>query len=213
MQNKTPQLLSYQGFAAFWQLLELDRPRRLASAVVEHAVDALDLVDDAARDLLQDVPRERRTLGGHEVAREDGSERDGMVVRPAVAHDADASHIRERGEVLAEGLVDASSGDLFAIDGIGLLDDLDLLRRDEIVTLHDFLIMSVDAHTHLVEHAVRFECRRASARDTSPFGVPQLGIDGQFATELRLAAVHRDASHDGYCPVLFHYLTFEVVDY
>jgi hypothetical protein len=28
-----------------------------------------------------------------------------------------------------------------------------------------------------------------------------------------LAAVHRNASHDGYCPVLFHYLTFEVVDY
>ena len=90
---------------------------------------------------------------------------------------------------------------------------LDLLRRDEVVTLHDFLIVFVDAHTHLVEHAVRFECRRASARDTSPFGVPQLGIDGQFAAELRLAAVHRNASHDGYCPVLFHYLTFEVVDY
>ena len=89
---------------------------------------------------------------------------------------------------------------------------LDLLRRDEVVTLHDFLIVFVDAHTHLVEHAVRFECRRASARDTSPFGVPQLGIDGQFAAELRLAAVHRNASHDGYCPVLFHYLTFEVVD-
>ena len=90
---------------------------------------------------------------------------------------------------------------------------LDLLCRDKVVTLHDFLIMSVDAHTHLVEHAVRFECRRASARDTSPFGVPQLGIDGQFAAELHLGAVHRDASHDGYCPVLFHYLTLEVVDY
>ena len=45
------------------------------------------------------------------------------------------------------------------------------------------------------------------------YGVPQLGIDGQLATELRLVAVHRDASHDGDCPVLFHYLTFEVVDY
>ena len=85
--------------------------------------------------------------------------------------------------------------------------------RDKVVTLHDFLIMLVDAHPHLVEHTVRFKCRRASARDTSPFGVPQLGINSQFAAELRLAAVHRDASHDGYCPVLFHYLTFEVVDY
>ena len=68
------------------------------------------------------------------------------------------------------------------------------------------------AHPHLVKHAVRFECRRASAHDTSSFGVPQLGIDGQFATELRLAAVHRDASHDGNRPVFFHYLTFEVVN-
>ena len=89
---------------------------------------------------------------------------------------------------------------------------LDFFCRDKVVTLHDFLIMPVDAHTHLVKHTVRFKCRRASARDTSPFGVPQFGIDGQFAAELRLAAVHRDASHDGHCPVLFHYLTFEVVD-
>lgn len=129
-QNKNPQTLIFQGIAGFWQLLELNRPRRLASAVVEHAVDALDLVDDTARDLLQDIPRERRALGGHEVAREDGSERDGMVVRPAVAHDADASHVRERGEVLAERLVDAGLGDLFAIDGVGLLHNLDLLRCD-----------------------------------------------------------------------------------
>ena len=89
---------------------------------------------------------------------------------------------------------------------------LHLLRRDEVVTLHDFLIVLVDAHPHLVKHTVRFKCRRASARDTSPFGVPQLRIDSQFAAELRLAAVHRDASHDGNCPVLFHYLTLEVVD-
>ena len=37
----------------------------------------------------------------------------------------------------------------------------------------DFLIMPVDAYPHLVKHTVRFECRRASARDTSTFGVPQ----------------------------------------
>ena len=85
-----------------------------------------------------------------------------------------------------------------------------LLRRDEVVTLHDFLIVSVDAYPHLVKHTVRFECRRASARDTSPFGVPQFRINGQLAAELRLAAVHRDASHDGNRPVLFHYLTLEV---
>ena len=90
---------------------------------------------------------------------------------------------------------------------------LHLLSRDEVVTFHDFLIVPIDAHPHLVKHTVRFECRRASACDTSTFGVPQFRIDCQLAAELRLAAVHRDASHDGYCPVLFHYLTLEVVDY
>ncbi len=53
---------------------------------------------------------------------------------------------------------------------------LHLLRRDEVVTLHDFLIMPVDAYPHLVERTVSFECRRASARDTSTFGV-QFRID------------------------------------
>ena len=87
---------------------------------------------------------------------------------------------------------------------------LDLFRRDIVVTLHDFLIVLVDAHPHLVEQAVRFECRRASARDTPAFGVPQLRIDGQLATELCLASVHRDTTHDGNCPVFLHYLPFEV---
>lgn len=52
---------------------------------------------------------------------------------------------------------------------------LHLLCRDEVVTLHDFLIVLVDAHPHLVKHAVRFECRRASARDTSPLVSHNLG--------------------------------------
>ena len=42
-----------------------------------------------------------------------------------------------------------------------------LFRRDEVVTLHDFLIVSVDAYPHFVKHTIRFKCRRASARDTS----------------------------------------------
>ena len=49
---------------------------------------------------------------------------------------------------------------------------LDLFCRDVVVTLHDFLIVLVDAHAHFVEQAVRFECRCASAHDTPAFGVP-----------------------------------------
>ena len=38
------------------RLLELDRGRRFTSAVVEHAIDVLDLVDDAAGDSAQNTP-------------------------------------------------------------------------------------------------------------------------------------------------------------
>ena len=42
---------------------------------------------------------------------------------------------------------------------------------------------------------VRFKCSR-TASYIPPFGVPELGIDGQFTAELRPAAVHCDTSHD-----------------
>ena len=110
-------------------LFEFNRCGRFAGAVVEHAVDAFDFVDDAARGLLQDFPRQLGALGGHEVARHDGAQGDGVVVGAAVAHDADAAHVRQRGEVLAEAL-DAGLGDFLAVDGVCFLDDLDLLGRD-----------------------------------------------------------------------------------
>src|SRR3546814_8320721 len=42
------------AIAAVSLLLPLDRPRRLAGHVVDHAVDALDLVDDAGRGAAQE---------------------------------------------------------------------------------------------------------------------------------------------------------------
>ena len=109
-----------------WLLFEFNRCGRFAGAVVEHA---LDFVDNAARGLLQDFPRKLGALGGHEVARHDGAQGDGVVVVAAVAHDADAAHVRQRGEVLAEAL-DAGLGDFLAVDGVCFLDNLDLLGRD-----------------------------------------------------------------------------------
>ena len=54
-------------------LFEFDRCGRFAGAVVEHAVDAFDFVDDAARGLLQDFPRQLGALGGHEIGGGDGA--------------------------------------------------------------------------------------------------------------------------------------------
>ena len=111
-----------------WLLFEFDCCGRFAGAVVEHAVDAFDFVDDAARGLLQDFPRKLGALSGHEVARHDSAQGDGVVVGAAVAHDADTAHVRQRGEVLAEAL-DAGLGDFLAVNGVCFLDNLDLLGR------------------------------------------------------------------------------------
>lgn len=62
--------------------------------------------------------------------------------------------------------------------------------------------------------SIRFVLRAAALLPVTRllFGVPQLEINSQLATEQRLVPFHCDASNDGNCPVIFHYLTFEVVD-
>jgi len=48
-------------------LLPFDRRRRLGGNVVGDAIDALDLVDDARGDALEDAVGELEPVGGHEV--------------------------------------------------------------------------------------------------------------------------------------------------
>ena len=108
-------------------LFELDRGRRLTGAVVEHAVDVLDLIDDAAGDSTQHVPGHIVALGGHEVSGGDGAQGHGVVVGALVAHDADAVHIGQSRIILADFLIEAGLGDLLTPDGVGVLHDSDLL--------------------------------------------------------------------------------------
>src|SRR5205807_6753384 len=59
---------SYRGRrVAPRRLLPLDRARGLARDVEHHAPDGADLVDHPARDLLEQVIREPRPVGGHRV--------------------------------------------------------------------------------------------------------------------------------------------------
>src|SRR3546814_3092123 len=55
-------------------LLPLDRPRRLGGHVVDDAVDAAHLVDEAGRDAGQEIVVEGVALSGHAVGRGDGPE-------------------------------------------------------------------------------------------------------------------------------------------
>ena len=54
--------------------LPLDRPRRLAGHVVHHAVDAVDLVDDARRRAAQHLVREGEEVRRHAVGGGDGAQ-------------------------------------------------------------------------------------------------------------------------------------------
>src|SRR5690242_9940131 len=80
--------------------LPFDRRRRLARDVVDDAIDAADLVDDACRDPLEHVVRQPRPVGGHPVFARDGADRHHVRVRSEVAHDADALQRGQDGEVL-----------------------------------------------------------------------------------------------------------------
>ena len=58
---------AFSRLLAFRVLFKLDRCRGFAGAVVEHAVDVLDLVNDAAGDGLEQAPRNLGGFGRHEI--------------------------------------------------------------------------------------------------------------------------------------------------
>ena len=109
-------------------LFELDRGRRFTGAVVEHAIDVLDLVDDAAGDGAQNTPGHVVALCSHEVGGGDGTQSHGIVVGALVAHDAHALHIGQSGVILADFLIQTGLGDFLTPDGIGILHDGHLFR-------------------------------------------------------------------------------------
>ena len=71
---------------------------------------------------------------------------------------------------------------------------LHLFRRDEVVPVHNLLIVGVYLHPDFVQHPVCFQCYGTPARCPSRLGFPYFGVDGLLATELRLCPIDRDAS-------------------
>ena len=109
---------------------QLHRGGGLGGDVVEDAVDALDLVHDAAGDGVEQLPRQARKVGGHEVLCLYRAQRDGVVIGALVAHDADRAQVCERGEILVDAALETGLGDLLAEDGVRLADDVQLLLGD-----------------------------------------------------------------------------------
>mgnify|MGYP006883042045 CR=1 FL=1 len=88
--------------------------------IVDDAVDAAHFVDDADRHAVEDVIGDSRPVGGHEVGRCDAAQRQRVIVRPSVAHDADGAHGGEDREILVHLAVEAGFGHLVAEDEVRL---------------------------------------------------------------------------------------------
>ena len=89
---------------------------------------------------------------------------------------------------------------------------LHLVGSDEVVPVHNLLIMLTDTHTHLVQFAVHFQSLHTLTYHASALGVPQIWIGSCLATELRLCSVHCDTSHNWNSTIFLYYLSFEVED-
>ena len=118
--ERSPESLDITGFFGFFALFPLDGGRGFTCDVVDDAVDALDLIDDAGRDPVQYVVGDSGPVGGHEVAGGDGTEGQGIVIGPAVTHDTHRTGVGEDGKILVDGGTQAGSGDLLPVNGIGV---------------------------------------------------------------------------------------------
>ena len=111
-------------------LLPFDGSRGLGRDVVDHAVHAVDLVDDTVGDAREERIGEADPVGGHAVAALDRADGDGVLVGAFVAHDADGAHGEEDGESLPDLVVEVGLLHLVDDDLVGAAQDGELAGRD-----------------------------------------------------------------------------------
>src|SRR5690606_35462587 len=100
-------------------LLPLDGGGGFAADVVADPVDPTNLVDDAIGDPRQHLVGEPRPIGGHGILTRDRTNRQRVLVRPAIAHYADALHRQEHTEHLPQLAVETRLADFLDDDGVG----------------------------------------------------------------------------------------------
>src|SRR6266540_141796 len=111
-------------------LLPLDRRRRLRTDVQGYSVHRRDLVDDPARDRLEQVVGQARPVSRHRVLRRHRPDHDRVRVRPLVALHADRADRGQDCEALPQLAVQARAPDLLLEDRVRLAEDLEPLVRD-----------------------------------------------------------------------------------
>lgn len=115
--------------AARTRSLPLDGGGRLRGDVVDDAVDAAHLVDDAVRHRRQRLVGEMRPVRRHRVDGVHRADRARVLVGALVAHHADGPDGQEDGERLPDRLVVGKFLDLLLHAQVGLLEELHLLLR------------------------------------------------------------------------------------
>ncbi len=98
--------------------------------VVDHAVDAAHLVDDAGCGAAEEFHVVVVEVRRHAVDRGDGAQRADEFVGAAVAHDADGLDRQQHRERLPDRVVEAGLADFVEIDRIGFAQDVELLASD-----------------------------------------------------------------------------------
>ena len=71
------------------ELFPLDGARGFGGDVVDHAVDSLDLFDDAVHHLIQQLPGQMHHFGGDSIDAVDGADGDNVVVGTLAVLDSD----------------------------------------------------------------------------------------------------------------------------
>src|SRR5688572_3779318 len=126
--ERTPML---RGYPAAPRLLPLDGARRFRRDVEHHPVHLPDLVDHARGDLLDQVVRQPRPVGGHRVVRGDRADHDDVAVGPLVPLHANRAEVAgQDAERLPQLAVQAGRADLVLQDEVGVAQDLEPLLGD-----------------------------------------------------------------------------------
>lgn len=86
------------------KLFPLNRSRRLAGDVVGDTVDAAHLVDDAVAGAGQQVIRQARPIGGHEIVRRDRAQGNDLLVGAVIAHHAHTFDRQQYGKRLCRAI-------------------------------------------------------------------------------------------------------------
>ena len=107
-------------------LFPLDRCRWFRSDVVADAVDVVNFIDDADRNLIQHLVRDACPVGSHKVGGGNTAQCEGIVIGSEVAHDADRTHIGQNRKILVDGFIQTCFGNLIAEDEICFAQDVQL---------------------------------------------------------------------------------------